>query len=1511
MATAVAMFSPFVVSGTAQAADAPANAGTPVVQDVSIAPGTLWKDTAGETLQAHGGSANLVHEADFNYDVNGDGDTQDDIYLFYGENKALSGKPGINGYWSTDLVNWHNMGTVVTSHNVLPHKVITIGDPGTKESYTDFNGKTYTKDTITDADGTVKHYGDSDEVSQPRFAVVSEENLAELKRLANLTPEEAKAEGVEAEAEQSRTFIKPYVNTWKDGKVDGVAETYDEDALRVGFEFLYGPYSVVERPKMIYNAHAKQFVIAFHSDGTLETNEPRNIWIEGCAATGTVDCTEYNKTNSNQGSRYSRAQIGFAVASTPFGPFKMVNSTRLNTYIPEERPNGITVRDSGMSRDMTVWVDKGHDVNKDGVEDAYAVYSSEQNAKMYISLLNADYTGPIKTGAQPLNSGVWRGRVLTENSREAPAMFYHDGWYYMVTSGTNGWNSTLVTYYRAKSMLQAETWEPMGNPFVGESSGNGWDSQPTYMLALDENRIVYMGDRWNASKLGDSKYVWLPIEMTGNESAPLRIEGRTSWNPFDDSLYVAPKDYGSLVLEHGTLLPATLKVDGKDVAVAWADGAEDQVASAAAGDTLQLMFKVDGVRYAVTVQVIAAGLTYFIDSGAKDEASASEYAAVKAAVAGLKNAVPDQASSASDQWGYVNENIVVRNGSDKDESGLYTNNNGTTISYRLPLEAGSYTIDAGFKDWWAQYTSKRTVNLTVADASGKFIGEGDKVTITDAKQQKDTAGSVSFTISEPQTVTFSVTRASDSTADPILSWLTVAKQTVNVGSLGAVKAGDALPATVKVNGEDVKVTWSAASLRQLAAKAEVSERLTVTGTLEGGQPVSATVQTIPANTVYWIDAGANTSDGADYQAVKAAAGESLLNAAADQKWDGSDASATWGYSGGSGADAAGDADDWQSSYRGIQYDAKKGYITYHLTLDKGEYRIGTVNAPRSGGDTAYYTTYTIDGKEAAARVSGSANGMPGYLTQTVTVPADGTVLDVTFGTNGSGGWNARLALVWASLVRADVAALQDAVEEAAALVEDDYTAESWAAFAAALTAAKDVLNDAGATQAEVDDAVKALTEAQDALMEADKVAPVFAGVADVTVEFGAVFDPLAGVSATDDVDGDVTAAIKVAGTVDTAKAGSYELTYTVSDKAGNVATAKRTVTVKAEPVTPPAPDKVAPVFAGVADVTVEFGAAFDPLAGVSAKDDVDGDVTAAIKVAGSVDTSKAGKYELTYTVADAAGNVATAKRTVTVKAEPVTPQPADKAALTAAIADAGDLSEADYTAESWKPYAEALAAAKAVAVDADATQGEVDAALAKLTAAREALVKAEPVTPPAPDRTAPVFAGVTDVTVDFGAVFDPLAGVSAKDDVDGDVTAAIKVAGSVDTSKAGSYELAYTVSDKAGNVATAKRTVTVKAEAVTPQPGEPGEPGKPGQPGQDGKPGVDGQDGKPGQDGADGQGGAAVDDGQKVDAGKTADAGKTQSATPQTGVAVTGVAALALVAAACGAVLTLARRRRD
>lgn len=154
----------------------------------------------------------------------------------------------------------------------------------------------------------------------------------------------------------------------------------------------------------------------------------------------------------------------------------------------------------------------------------------------------------------------------------------------------------------------------------------------------------------------------------------------------------------------------------------------------------------------------------------------------------------------------------------------------------------------------------------------------------------------------------------------------------------------------------------------------------------------------------------------------------------------------------------------------------------------------------------------------------------------------------------------------------------------------------------------------------------------------DREAPelTLAGDTEVTVSrFDLFQDP--GAAARDRCDGDLTASIQV---TDKASGDVHTLTYTVTDKAGNTATATRRVTVR---------DVVAPVItlSGQRELFVPLGGTFrDP--GATAQDDADGDLTASVTRAGTVNTASPGVYTLTYTVTDKAGNTATATRQVSV-----------------------------------------------------------------------------------------------------------------------------------------------------------------------------------------------------------------------------------------------------------------------
>jgi len=193
------------------------------------------------------------------------------------------------------------------------------------------------------------------------------------------------------------------------------------------------------------------------------------------------------------------------------------------------------------------------------------------------------------------------------------------------------------------------------------------------------------------------------------------------------------------------------------------------------------------------------------------------------------------------------------------------------------------------------------------------------------------------------------------------------------------------------------------------------------------------------------------------------------------------------------------------------------------------------------------------------------------------------------------------------------------------------------------------------------------------------------------------------------------------------------------------------------------PDTVAPVITLLGDnpVHLAVGTPFtDP--GITVTDNADGTVPHITFVNGieqevntsTINSASPTTYIITYKATDAAGNVATALRSVIV-------------------------GNPDGTVSVGE------------ATDSTATT-----------------------TPASLDTTAPVvtLVGAAALEVAQGDAFiDP--GATALDDTDGDLTASIVVSGAVDTATAGSYSLTYTATDAAGNEGSVSRLVTVLAPA--------------------------------------------------------------------------------------------------
>ena len=161
-------------------------------------------------------------------------------------------------------------------------------------------------------------------------------------------------------------------------------------------------------------------------------------------------------------------------------------------------PTNVLARDLAggqMSRDMTLFVDD------DGT--AYQFYASENNQTMHVSQLTDDYLRPAGKYA----------RIFVGEATEAPAVFKHDGKYYLIGSGCTGWDPNAARVAVADHIFGP--WRDLGNPCRGEGADMTFGGQSAFVLPLagQPGKFIAGFDRWNKWNLEDSRYLWFPIEF--------------------------------------------------------------------------------------------------------------------------------------------------------------------------------------------------------------------------------------------------------------------------------------------------------------------------------------------------------------------------------------------------------------------------------------------------------------------------------------------------------------------------------------------------------------------------------------------------------------------------------------------------------------------------------------------------------------------------------------------------------------------------------------------------------------------------------------------------------------------------------------------------------------------------------------------------------------------------------------------------------------------------------------
>lgn len=266
---------------------------------------------------------------------------------------------------------------------------------------------------------------------------------------------------------------------------------------------------ILERPKVIYNAKTRKFVMWFH----LEL----------------------------KGLGYRAARAGVAVADKVTGPYHFLRSQRVNAY---RYPLNVTESEKAamaklqpkdyaewwtpkwrraiekglflqrdlstgqMARDQTVYVDD------DGK--AYHIFSSEDNLTLQIAELSEDYT--FHTGRFV--------RVAAGGQNEAPAIFKKNRTYWMITSGCTGWEPNKARMFSARDIMGP--WKQHESPCVGPKADLTFGGQSTYVLKVKGRRdaFIFMADIWRPKHPSDARYIWLPIDF--RNGLPV-VEWRDEW----------------------------------------------------------------------------------------------------------------------------------------------------------------------------------------------------------------------------------------------------------------------------------------------------------------------------------------------------------------------------------------------------------------------------------------------------------------------------------------------------------------------------------------------------------------------------------------------------------------------------------------------------------------------------------------------------------------------------------------------------------------------------------------------------------------------------------------------------------------------------------------------------------------------------------------------------------------------------------------------------------------------
>jgi len=177
---------------------------------------------------------------------------------------------------------------------------------------------------------------------------------------------------------------------------------------------------------------------------------------------------------------YKFARVMVAVSDRIDGDYR---------YVKSFRPLGEESRDIGQF------------IDDDG--SAYLIFESRPTGGFFIARLTGDYMNVEKTAFihAPLEGG---------------ALVHVGNLYYVVGSHMTGWRPNPNVYATATSL--AGSWSEFKD--LAPPEANNYQSQSTMLVKVagtKKTTVIFMGDIWKPSALWDSRYLWMPLDVNGDE----------------------------------------------------------------------------------------------------------------------------------------------------------------------------------------------------------------------------------------------------------------------------------------------------------------------------------------------------------------------------------------------------------------------------------------------------------------------------------------------------------------------------------------------------------------------------------------------------------------------------------------------------------------------------------------------------------------------------------------------------------------------------------------------------------------------------------------------------------------------------------------------------------------------------------------------------------------------------------------------------------------------------------